>query len=165
MPKKLSKKDINKIYCGIIVRIIVTLILLNILSMYFKNDNNKYLILPIVIYVLDNIDNLCTFKDKYLCHNRIYSLLDKFMDIITYFYVYYLFNLDNIFLFIILYRLIGTFLYFLTLNGFWLIIFVDLSMEYLLYKYIFNNNYIYTPIVIIVKVYLEYYWYIKKNIK
>ena len=157
MPKKLSKKDINKIYYGMILRIIVTLILLNILSLYFRNDNNKYLILPIVICVLDNIDNLCC--------NRIYYLLDKFMDILTYFYVYYLFNLNNIFLYIILYRLVGTFLYFLTLNGIWLIIFVDLSKEYLLYKYIFNDNYIYTPLVIIVKVYFEYYLYIKNYIK
>ena len=86
-----------------------------------------------------------------------YNSIDKSVDTLSYIVAYFMFNLDNVFLYFIGYRIIGVLLYMLTLNSKWFILFFDFMKEYLVYYYFFNNNYKYLWIFIVLKIYFEIY--------
>lgn len=150
---------INK---GMISRIIITIIVFIGLQLILKSGNkffNKYffLILPIVLTFLDVSDFL--YMDSYVYYSNLlyYNSIDKCIDTLSYIVAYFMFNLDNVFSYFLIYRIIGVLLYMLTLNSKWFIIFFDFMKEYLIYYYFFNNNYKYLWIFILLKIYHEIY--------
>ena len=174
---------INK---GMIFRIIITIIVLFGLQLILKSGNkffNKYLllILPALLLLLDYSDNLQVnyyeyykpFTRESKCKQKIdikfrknnpksntllyYNSVDKSVDTLSYIVAYFMFNLDNVFSYFLIYRIIGVLLYMLTLNSKWFILFFDFMKEYLIYYYFFNNNYKYLWIFIILKIYIEIY--------
>lgn len=174
---------INK---GTVHRIIITIVVFICLQLIVKSGNkfcNKYLllILPALLLLLDHIDNLQIMYDDYYksftlahkCSKKInvnlrkntpknrtllyYNSIDKSVDTLSYIVAYFMFNLDNVFLYFLGYRIIGVLLYMVTLNSKWFILFFDFMKEYLVYYYFFNNNYKYLWIFIVLKIYFEIY--------
>lgn len=167
----------KNIYYGFLSRIIATLIFFIFLKkMEHIPFIQKYLYLLIFIgfIVLDTIDtfyllnihNIYTFDT--ILHNlykiKYYQINDKIIDIFTYLLLIGLFPSDNILKFLVLFRLIGILLYLKTKNNYSLVIFFDFVKEYLLYLFIFNHNYNFLPLFLILKIILEFYLYSQKNI-
>ena len=157
---------------GMILRYIITIISYYILSIFMNNNIiNKYiyLILPILLTALDEVDNLFTifykYKGKYNGCTKLfyYQYTDKICDSISYLLLYLFFKLDYILLLFILYRIIGVILFTFTKNSKWLIIFFDFAKEYLVYLFFFRNNYQYLPFVILAKILFEYYYHTIHN--
>ena len=166
----------DKIYHGLVLRIILTLIFyLFLKKMEHVPIINKYLYLILFIFLLflDCLDNLCYYNIDFLIDvkniltkkklgtNISYQKYDKVIDIFSYLLLF-IFEIDNYLKFLILYRLIGVILYIQTHNGKALIIFFDFVKEYLLYISIFGNNYKYLLIFILKKIILEYYFFYSK---
>lgn len=176
---------INK---GLIVRIIVTIVSFIGLQLILKSGNkfvNKYflLIIALLLLTLDHFDVSQLLFYKYYkpfthegkCMNYIninlrknnpkngtliyYNSVDKCLDTLSYIVAYFMFNLDNVFSYFLIYRIVGVLLYMLSLNSKWFIIFFDFMKEYLVYYYFFNNNYKYLWIFIILKIYFEIYFH------
>ena len=174
---------INK---GMISRIIITIVVFIGLQLILKSGNkfvNKYflLILPAILLFLDYCDVLQLlyyefykpFTAESICGKKLniklrnhnpkngtlvyYNSVDKCIDTLSYIVAYFMFNLDNVFSYFLIYRIIGVLLYMLTLNSKWFIIFFDFMKEYLIYYYFFNNNYKYLWIFIVIKIYFEIY--------
>ena len=148
------------------LRYIVTVITFYFLSLnVFTLKNYIYLILPIVLTLLDEVDNIfTTFYNANNCVKSFYyQSNDKICDSISYFLLYAFFKLDFIFLFFILYRVIGVILFYYTKNSSWLILFFDFAKEYLLYLFIFGNNFFYLPFFILCKICFEYYYHAIHN--
>ena len=149
---------------GIIFRYIITLVLFYILSIYNNNKiimNYFYLIAPIMLTVLDEADNIFTFscKRNQCTKTFYYQYLDKIFDSVSYLLLFLFFRLDNVVLYFILYRIVGVLLFSLTKNSMWLILFFDFVKEFLLYIFIFKNNYIYLPVFVLGKIAFEYYFH------
>ena len=141
-------EECNKlIKISMIIRYIVTLILFYTIAI---NINNKiinkyiYIILPILIIILDYVDNIFKIINN---HNGVYNgctklfyyqYNDKICDSVTYLLLFLFFKLDNILLFFILYRIIGVILFIFTKNSKFLILFFDFAKEYLLYLFVFK---------------------------
>jgi hypothetical protein len=145
---------------GFLLRIIITILSIFIIPI------NKYLliILPILFICLDKIDNILT-SNKYT-KTEYYHIVDKIIDILSYMYVYIIFNKylhDNILEFSIFYRFIGVILFAITKEKKHLIIFFDFIKEYMLYKFIFNNNIYVLLLCIILKIIFEYIFHIHWN--
>ncbi len=132
----------------------------------------KYAIIPLLLVLLDSIDFL--FIDVYKFYdNNIkcdaysfqYQSYDKICDSISYLLFFAVLGLDNIYLYFILYRIIGVSLFYATKDSRWLILFFDFAKEYLLYLFLFGNNYKYMPLFILCKIVFEYYLhtFINKN--
>jgi hypothetical protein len=166
---------------GVIQRAILTFVSFFILKQCKLPFNQKpqdiYLILPILLTILDGADNIyikiaeysqkgkllnptnCTRKSKY------YQSNDKIIDILSYIlcYIYFYKELkDPLLEFFIIYRLIGTVIYTLTYNKYYLVAFFDFVKEYMLYKYFFKQ-YTYLPIAIILKIIFEYVMHLQIN--
>ena len=157
---------------GMIIRYTSTIILFYILSINIHNNiisKYIYLILPIILTILDNIDNIFTFYYKYNKNYNgctklfYYQYMDKIFDSMSYLSLYLFFKLDYILLLFILYRIIGVLLFYITKNSKWLILFFDFAKEYLLYIFIFGNNYVYLPLFILSKIFFEYYHHTINN--
>jgi hypothetical protein len=90
-----------------------------------------------------------------------YNIIDKCVDTLTYIVAYFVFNLNSIFLYFLLYRIVGIILYVFTFNSRWLIVFFDFMKEYLIYFFLVKNDLSYIWIFIILKInfelYLHYY--------
>ena len=156
---------------GMILRSIVTIILFYLLANYSKKSafivEYLYFILPIILTILDEVDNVWTIQYKQnICTKTFnYQIKDKIFDSLSYLVLYLFFDLDNILLAFILYRIIGIYLFYITRKSFWLILFFDFAKEYLLYLFIFNTDYYYISIFILCKIAFEYYFHTKHNIK
>ena len=162
----------KNIYYGFMSRIIATFIFFIFLK---KMENipfiQKYLYLLIFIgllaldsidtFYLLNINNVHNFD--IILHKlykiKYYQINDKIIDTFTYLLLISLFPSDNILKFFVLYRLIGVLLYLKTNNNYSLVIFFDFIKEYLLYLFIFGNNYTYIPILMVCKIGFEYYFH------
>ena len=152
---------------------------------------NKYflIILAVLLYILDGVDNLpglyyYVYKpetSEAKCHyslflesklnnhkqgikdyNRLYyEIVDKCVDTLSYILAYFVFRLNNIFLYFLLYRMIGIGVYLCTLNSRWFILFFDFMKEYLVYFFLAKNNLSYIWFFILLKIsfekYLHYY--------
>ena len=90
-----------------------------------------------------------------------YNIIDKCVDTLTYIIAYFVFNLNSIFLYFLLYRIVGIILYAFTFNSRWLILFFDFMKEYLIYFFLAKNDLSYIWLFIILKInfelYLHYY--------
>jgi hypothetical protein len=151
---------------GMIIRLVTTIIVCYIINVkIIYNHNQLYLILPILLCLLDEVDNIYTkyYKNNSCTKLFYYQYTDKLCDTISYLLFFLFFKLDNNILFFILYRLIGVILFRYTKDSKWLIIFFDFAKEYLIYKYIYNTNYIYIPICVILKICFEYYYHTIHN--
>ena len=131
------------IYNGIVFRYIITIFSFYILLFYYHNSKYLYLILPILLTVLDETDNIFTGFHK---SNGImngctktfnYQYLDKICDSVSYLLLFLFFKFDNLLLYFILYRIIGVIFFYFTKNSKWLILFFDFAKEFLLYTFIF----------------------------
>lgn len=162
--------DCNKlINAGIITRYILTIIIIYILSRTIGNNKYIYLILPIILHLLDSVDNIFFYdftklKKKKCSKLFYYQYNDKVSDLISYLLIFIFFKIDYLFLFFILYRVIGVILFYITKNSKWLIIFFDFAKEYLIYLFIFGQKYIYIPYFIFLKICFEYYFHTKHNL-
>lgn len=157
---------------SMIIRYSIIFIVFYILSNNIYNtfvNKNIYLILPILLILLDEIDNIFTIFYKYNNHYNYctktfyYQYNDKICDIISYFLLLLFFKLDNIALFFILYRLVGVVLFTIRKDSKYLIIFFDFVKEYLLYLFIFGKKYNYILFFIIAKICFEYYYHTMHN--
>lgn len=156
-----------KIKNGILIRYIFTILTFYLLSSNI-NSNYKYiyLILPILLTLLDNVDNIFTFsyKNNICTKSYFYEYNDKICDVVSYLLSFGFFKLDKSVLFFILYRIVGVMLFYLTKISIWLVIFFDFVKEYFIYMFIFQNNYNFTlPIFILIKIIFEYYYHIVSN--
>lgn len=152
------------IFNGMILRYIITIFSFYILFLFRSNETiNKYifLILPILLVILDGIDTIFTFlyKIKNCYQTFYYQYLDKICDSVSYLLLFLFFKLDNMFLYFVLYRIIGVILFSLTKNSIYLMLFFDFIKEYLLYSFVFKNNYTYLPIIVICKIAYEIYFH------
>ena len=153
---------------GMIIRYIITLISFYILSINVDNTFIRkyiYLILPILLTILDEVDNIFTFLYKNNSCTKLfyYQYTDKICDSISYLFLFLFFKIDNLLLFFTLYRIIGVILFIITKNSRWLILFFDFSKEYLFYFFIFKNNYLYLPMFIFCKFCFEFYYHTIHN--
>lgn len=157
----------DAINSSMIIRIILTIISIFLLS---KNripfiNNNLYFIIPILLTILDETDNINTFNLKYKgklngCTKTFdYQIKDKYVDVFSYLYTNYIFGLDNVIYKLSIYRLIGVILFGISGISKYLIIFFDFVKEYMLYKYIFGDDNTYLPIGILFKIIFEYYFH------
>ena len=158
---------------GMALRTVCTFISFYLVKHYASNWN-IYLVLPILLTILDFVDNVfiksaqnsknvsimegtnCTRKYKV---SRIYHTSDKIIDTLSYIlcYIYFYKELnDPILEFFILHRLVGVICFISTFNKYYLVGFFDFVKEYMLYKYFFKNNYVYLPFFVIIKIIFEY---------
>ncbi len=130
--------------------------------LYYLNIND--LLKVILIILTDNIDCvLFKYFNNKNCKNFSYQISDKILDLYSYFLIYKFLNLNTIYLYIILYRLIGVLLFSLSAQSIYLVVFPDIFKEVLLYNYIFGELNYGIIIVIILKIMFEYYWHSVKN--
>ena len=152
-----------------ILRIIITII-----SVYFLSissnisfiNNNLLLILPIVLILLDKLDNIETYYSYSTGNSNCsttfdYQIKDKVVDLFSYFLIYILFPLDINVLYLILFRSIGVLLFYLTKSSYWLVVFFDFIKEYFIYIYIFKEDFTYIPFAMVSKILFEYIFHIK----
>ena len=160
---------ISKIKNGMIIRYITTIIAFYFLSFNIKNITNGYnyiyVILPLLLTLLDNVDNIFTFfYKKNICTKLYYyQYNDKICDFISYLLIILFFNVDKSVIIFILYRLIGIILFYITMDSKWLIVFFDFVKEYLIYSFFFTNNLFILPFFIMLKVAFEYYYHVIYN--
>ena len=150
----------------------VTVYLLYINAKWTIIQKYKYAIIPVLLTLLDGVDSL--FIDIYKINNNDskcdtfsfqYQSYDKICDSVSYLLFFAVLGLDNIYLYFIIYRIIGVSLFYITKDSKWLILFFDFAKEYLLYIFLFGNNYKFMPFFILCKIAFEYYLhtYINKN--
>jgi len=149
---------------GIILRIIATLFIFYMVSIYYSKNPYLLIIIALLFTLLDAIDVVFwkkfTFNNSHIenkCNLTFYyQISDKIMDLLSYLLVYYAFSLDNLFLTFVIIRTIGLMFFEITKNAIWLIVFPDLMKEYLVYLFIFGKNKIYLPALIFAKIGYEY---------
>jgi hypothetical protein len=152
-----------------ILRIIITIICIYFLSVSINIsfiNNNLLLILPIILILLDKLDNIETYYSystgKSDCSTTFdYQIKDKAVDLFSYFLIYFSFPLDIHVLYLILFRSIGVLLFFLTKSSYWLVVFFDFIKEYLIYIFIFKEDFSYIPFAMIGKILFEYIFHTK----
>ena len=174
----------------IVFTIILFFILFSLMKNGNKFCNKYFLvILAVLLFILDSFDNIAflfyryyrpvsiestcsyeisrTSKIKSFYEGKVnknslyYNILDKCVDTLSYIIAYFVFNLNNIFLYFLLYRMVGIGLYIYTQNTRWLILFFDFVKEYLIYFFFLNKNLSYIWIFIIIKIICEmvYHYY------
>ena len=170
----------------IVFTIILFFILFSLMKNGNKFCNKYFLvILAVLLFILDNFDNIAflfyryyrsgssestcsyeisrTSKIKSFYEGKVnknslyYNILDKCIDTLSYILAYFVFNLNNIFLYFLLYRMIGIGLYIYTQNTRWLILFFDFMKEYLIYIFLAKNDLSYIWFFILLKIYFEIY--------
>jgi hypothetical protein len=126
-------------------------------------DKHYYLLLPVLLTVLDFTDNVLTHiftsNIQYLANSRFYQLRDKIIDSLSYLLAWYVFNLDPIFLYVVLYRLIGVYGYYQTNNKKMFVFFPDVFKEFLFLSGFKLDNTIYGCVVIL-KMVFEYFLHV-----
>jgi len=158
---------------GMALRTILTFASFYIIKIY-ATKWDLYLVLPIVLTILDAVDNFfikysvisqgynilqgtnCTKKSK---ESLYYQVNDKIIDILSYVlcYTYFYKELNDPLLeLFIIHRMIGIILFITTHKKYFLVICFDFVKEYMLYKYLFASNYNYLPLCVILKIIFEY---------
>jgi len=161
---------------GFILRTSLTFFSFFVIYLYLKNYKNYiYLILPIILTILDEMDlfplNYTLFKKidenisktrstyKNCIHTFYYQKNDKILDSFTYLFTYLFlalfFENDFLLLFFVLYRSFGSFMFSVTMDRSWLILFFDFVKEYLLYLFLFGKNFNYLLPFISLKILYE----------
>lgn len=162
---------------GMIVRYVLTILIIIYLGLSKNTFMKKYiyLIIPLLLEILDIVDNYLYARGyikqtntNYNCSKQFYyQINDKICDsssyILTFLLLCLYFKPDFILLFFIVYRIIGVTLFYITKDSSWLILFFDFIKEYLLYLFIFNRNYSYILVCIFLKICFEFYFHKKVN--
>jgi hypothetical protein len=98
---------------GMFLRCVTT-----VFTLYFLKDTKQlYIVLPIVLTILDALDNTwtCLYKNNSCTKTPSYQNNDKILDVLTYILAYYVLDLQNpILLMFIVARAVGVMLYTLT---------------------------------------------------
>ena len=168
----------------IVFTIILFFILFSLMKNGNKFCNKYFLvILAVLLFILDNFDNIAflfyryyrpgssestcsyeisrTSKIKSFYEGKVnknslyYDILDKCVDTLSYILAYFVFNLNNTFLYFLLYRMVGVVLYIYTQNTRWFILFFDFMKEYLIYFFLAKNDLSYIWLFILLKIYFE----------
>ena len=143
---------------GFALRVVLTLGTFSYLP-FLNLDKHYYLLLPILLTVLDFTDNVFTrfftSNIQYLANSRFYHVRDKLIDSLSYLLVWYVFNLNPIFLYLVLYRLIGVYGYYQTNDKKIFVFFPDVFKEFLFLSGFKLDTSIYS-IVFILKMVFEY---------
>lgn len=179
--KLLTNKCKIYINVGMFIRTILTLCIFYVLSFYRNNFiiTHQYLLLPLILFILDLIDNVPA-KIHNILHNIEngefilkninncfktfhYQLLDKICDSFSYLLLFFFFKIDANILYFTIYRIIGVLLFGLSKRTFWLIIFFDFVKEYMIYLYFFMNANNYLQFFIVCKIIFEYYFHTVVN--
>ena len=138
-------------------------------SLYITKGNWRFLAFAIILTILDLLDLVdfdwgLTFYHKPDCWKKFYyQITDRINDSLSYLASWYLFGLDNLYLYFALFRCIGVVLFGLSRNAIYLILFPDLNKEYLVYLFLFGYDYSYIWLLVLGKVAYEYYHHIIKN--
>lgn len=145
---------------GMKIRLLCTLIYLYIVSMLYIPDRHKYIIIIVGLVLLDSVDNRVDKK----CDTKTfeYQSKDKIVDIVSYIFLLpVLKNVSAFLYFLILYRIIGVFLFIYTKKSYWLIVFFDFIKEYLFFLALVNKDQMLPEFpllpVVLLKVGFEYY--------
>lgn len=150
---------------GFILRLSLTLVIFVYLSKINLSIDKHYLILPILLTILDFTDNIftvfvpgCKIPCQRVKNNKFYQLQDKIIDALSYILVWYIFKLDDKYLYLTLYRLIGVFGYYHTNNKQLFILFPDLIKEFLVVDGFYGSKNTVPFIgVMVLKMIFEYY--------
>ena len=151
------------LYKGFVIRYIATILSLGVLFFYLYKKKVKvylYLIIPILLSVLDFVDNtIANYHNKKCTKAFYYQYWDKVCDSFSYvvasLLLWIFLKSDMILFFFVLYRIIGVFLFSVTKNSAWLVVFFDFVKEYMVYLFLFGKNVNYLPIFIIGKIIFE----------
>ena len=158
---------------GFMFRVLMTFLLFYVLLLFIhKKGIRKYifLIIPACLMILDGFDRLPpekwdqniikTFLQYRKCGKTFYyQKNDKIVDSISYLLAYLFlalfFENDFLLLFFVLYRIAGVFIFSVTKDSSWIILFFDFVKEYLLYLFLFGKNFNYLPYFIALKILFE----------
>jgi hypothetical protein len=157
----LVEKCFNAIKKSMTARIIITILLLYFLSLSDQKyiTRNIFIILPILLTLFDKVDTIYSERKDKCTKSFEYQLNDKVVDVASYFYTYALFNEDNNILYLSIYRLLGVLLFYFTKTSIWLVVFFDFIKEYMVYTYLFKDNFTYMPLAVIGKFIFEYFFH------
>ena len=152
----------------IMIRFIVTLIIFYLIS---KNKikwikNNLLIILAFILLLLDCVDGFLikhVYKIRKCSKSFNYQSSDKILDIFTYSLLLFVLPNDSVLKFFILFRFIGTVLFYVNRNSVWLIYFFDFVKEYLVYLYLFGKNSSVLYFLILFKIMFEFYFHTFHN--
>jgi hypothetical protein len=145
-------------------------VILTILALPFIKNQKSIIIIPIVLIILDSLDNVFIkyelIKTNNLhngtnCNriNKYYKIYDKIIDILSYILYYVVFYdilNDELLEFFIFYRLIGIIIYTITKNENYIIIYFDFFKEYIVCKYLGIQNIYLLVLFMVCKVIYEY---------
>ena len=158
---------------GFEFRLLLTFLSFYILLLFInKKDVRKYilLIIPIILICLDGLDKLppekwnwniiktfLYYKDcgKTFYYHKNDKTVDFISYVVTYLFLTLFFENDFLLLFFVLYRSVGVFMFSITMDSSWLILFFDFIKEYLLYLFLFGKNFNYLPPFIMLKIMFE----------
>ena len=95
--------------------------------------------------------------DTILCRTDLtYHKRDKIVDALSYVLFFWFFRKSKLLLFLIAWRCLGVGLFLFTTEQRFLIPFVDLAKEFMLYSYFFKDNLKYFWIVVVIKIWREH---------
>ncbi len=165
--KNICKKTIKQ---GAGFRIVLTLVTFYLIQK-FLNPSYLLIVIPIALTFLDLTDNIFSFiyswnqgYKKDICTKLFqYQITDKINDWVTYLLAWYIFKLDHVFLYFVLWRGIGVAAFGLTKSAIPLIPFADLMKEYLVFKYFFPGSNSLLPGVIVLKMGFEAWFHSQRN--
>jgi len=163
---QLDSRSVRYIKVGFIVRLLLVGVLFLMPIDYriktiliFGTDFFDSWTTKLIAYFYNDVEDPLT-----LCHTFRYQIIDKSIDVFTYFLIAVYLKLSPIFFGLIFTRLIGTLLFLKTQNSQWLIAFPDVFKELLLYSWyvselnIYNFNAIY-----FLKMGFEAFWHTYHN--
>lgn len=163
----------NLIDIGMVIRMTMTVVSLYVLSALPPPNKYLLLIIPVLLTILDELDNILivVYKQKQCTKQFHYQSMDKIWDAISYVLVYLFFThisildrkTDIILLLFIVYRIVGVGLFYKTKDSRWLIVFFDFIKEFLLYSAIFGIDYAYIFPFMVCKIVFEYYYHTIHN--
>ena len=167
MNENICKKAI---YYGAFLRITSTLATFYLLYK-FLNPSYLLIVLPIVLSMLDSLDNIFFYNfswvkgfSKTKCSELFeYQFTDKINDWFSYLIAYYVFNLDSLFLGFLIWRGLGVAAFGLTRSSTPLILMFDMMKEYLVFKYFSPNSNRLLPVIILLKMCFEFIFHKLKN--
>ena len=139
---------------GMLFRLLVTGVTLMLVP-----GRNRFLVVPIVLTLLDFMDNIYTFNNG-CAHTFDYQFRDKLVDVASYLLV----PLDSTVFGLTIFRFIGVLLFGSTGQSYWLVLFFDFVKEYMLYSYFFSTP-VYLPVVVALKIMFEAWHHFNHSFK
>lgn len=133
---------------GLTIRVILTL---GVIPFLLKIDIDPKITLWFALMILDRLDMTVSklIDPNASSHTYEYQIGDKIVDTLSYWYVYALYPFDSVYLYLLIYRTIGVILFSITRNITWVIVMFDAVKEMLIYRYLFEENNTYIPLMII----------------